>query len=533
MTCATQKQNLGNRQTSAAPTFRLISRILLFGLVILSAVGWTACSQRADTKPGVVTFLIETMPTNLDPRIGTDAQSQRLDSLIFSSLVELDAGRNLRGDLADKWETPDPLTYVFHLRSGVRFHDGRPLTSADVKYTFDSILDGTVSSPKRGSFVLIRSIETPDPQTVVFHLKEPYAGFLWNIARPAIGIVPSGAGKDFADHPVGTGPFRFVSAEQEDNVVLEKNADYFRTPPKISRVVFRVVPEAIVRALELRKGTADLEVNSLAPDMIPVLREQPAIQVTEQPGANYAYIAFNLDDPILAKREVRQALALATNREEIIRYLLRGQARLADDPLPSSNWAYEPHIQRFGYDPEHAGHLLDQAGFPRLASGDGMRLHLTLKTSTEESSRLLGEVLREQWRTVGVDLELRPLEFATLYSDITRGNFQLYTLRWIGANNDPDFFEYIFSSKNMPPTGANRGHYHNPVLDRLLDQARVESDPAKRRELFSQAQKIIAEDLPYLNLWFLDNVCVHRTRIRGVELSPSGDYDFLAKIEAR
>jgi ABC-type transport system substrate-binding protein len=533
MICATQKPCLGTRQDSAAPNLRLIPRILLLGVLCLAAWGGAACSRGVATRPGVVTFLIETMPANLDPRIGTDAQSQRLDSLIFSSLVELDAGRNLRGDLAEKWETPDPLTYVFHLRSGVRFHDGRVLTSADVKYTFDSILDGTVSSPKRGSFVLIRSIETPDAQTVVFHLKEPYAGFLWNIARPAIGIVPSGAGKDFANHPMGTGPFRFVSAEQEDNVVLERNADYFRTPPKISRVVFRVVPEAIVRALELRKGIADLEVNSLAPDMIPVLGRQPGIEVTQQPGANYAYIAFNLDDPILAKREVRQALALATDREEIIRYLLRGQARLADDPLPSSNWAYEPHIQRFGYNPQQAGRLLDQAGFPRLASGDGMRMHLTLKTSTEESSRLLGEVLREQWRKLGVNLELRPLEFATLYSDITRGNFELYTLRWIGANNDPDFFEYIFSSNKMPPAGANRGHYRNPVLDSLLDQARIESDPEKRRELFGQAQKIIARDLPYLNLWFLDNVCVHRARIRGVELSPSGDYDFLAKIEAR
>jgi peptide/nickel transport system substrate-binding protein len=481
----------------------------------------------------VVNFLIETMPTNLDPRIGTDAQSQRLDSLIFSSLVELDAQRNVHGDLAEKWQMPDPLTYVFHLRPGVKFHDGRPLTSTDVKYTFESILDGTVSSPKRGFYLLIQDIETPDPATVIFHLKQPYAGFLWNIARPAIGIVPAGAGANFASQLVGTGPFRFVSAQQDDYVLLERNTAYFGTLPRIFQVRFRIVPEAIVRALELRKGTADLEMNSLTPDMIPVLRKQSAIEVTERPGSNYAYIAFNFDDPVLAKREVRQALAMATDREGIIRYLLRGQARLADGPLPPNSWAYDPAVMHYGYDPPQAERLLDSAGFARGTSDGGWRMKLTLKTSTEELSRLLGSVLQEQWRKAGVDLEVRPLEFATLYSDVTRGSFELYTLRWVGANNDPDFLDYIFSSKKMPPEGANRGHYHNAALDALLDQARVESDQEKRHKLFGEVQKIVAEDLPYLSLWLTDNICVHRKRIRNVQLTPSGDYDFLRDIEAQ
>jgi peptide/nickel transport system substrate-binding protein len=480
-----------------------------------------------------VNFLIESMPVNLDPRIGTDDKSERIDSLIFSGLVDLDAQRNPHGDLAEKWEIPNPLTYVFHLRSGVRFHDGRTLTSADVKYTFDSILDGTVTSVKRGAFTLIQSIETPNPLTVIFHLKEPYGQFLWSINRPAIGIVPAGSGADFAKQLIGTGPFRFVSTEQDDNVVLERNDAYFGIAPNISRVRFRVVPEAVVRALELRKGTADLEVSSLTPDMIPLLRGQPDIEVTEQPGANYDYVAFNLDDPALAKREVRQALALATDREEIIRYLLRGQARLADGPLPATSWAYEPDVTRYGYDPKLAEQLLDSAGFSRKDAAGGIRMKLTLKTSTEEAARLLGAVLREQWRKIGVDLELRPLEFATLFSDVTRGSFELYTLRWIGANNDPDIFQYIFSSKRMPPLGANRGHYRNAALDSLLDRARVESDQGKQRQLFGEAQKIVATDSPYVSLWFRDNICVHRKRISGVQLSPSGDYDFLRNIEAR
>jgi peptide/nickel transport system substrate-binding protein len=477
--------------------------------------------------------LIESMPTNLDPRIGTDGQSERIDGLIFDSLVELDEHRNPRGDLAEKWEMPDALTYVFHLRSGVKFHDGRVLTSADVKYTFDSILNRSVMSPKRGSLTLVKSVETPDSATVVFHLSEPDSGFLLNICRPALGVVPAGAGVDFATHPIGTGAFRFVSAQQDDSVVLERNEAYFRTPPKIERVRFRVVPEAIVRALELRKGTADLELTSLAPDMIPVMQGQPGIEVTEQPGSNFAYIIFNFDDPILAKREVRQALSLATDRQEIIRYLLRGFARAADGPLPPNSWAYESGVAHFGYDPREAERLLDLGGFPRSSQQAGMRFTITMKTSTEESTRLLGAALKEQWHAVGVDLELRPMELATLIADLNRGSFQLSTLRWLGVNSDPEFFDFAFSSKKIPPAGTNRGRYRNAALDALMDNARTESDREKRRRLFSEIQKDVAEDAPYVSLWYLDNICVHRARISNVRLTASGDYDFLREIEAQ
>jgi len=500
---------------------------------LLFVLALSGCTRTVATEPGVVNFLIESMPTNLDPRIGTDGQSERIDGLLFDSLVELDTHRIPHGDLAEKWEMPDPRTYVFHLRSGVKFHDGRTLTSADVKYTFDSILNRSVTSPKRGSFSLIQSIVTPDAATIIFHLSEPDSGFLLNISRPAIGIVPAGSGSDFAQHPVGTGPFRFVSAQQDENVLLERNEAYFRTPAKIKQVRFRIVPEAIVRALELRKGSADLELTSLAPDMIPVLQAQPEIEVTEQPGNNYQYIVFNFEDPLLAKREVRQALALATNRQEIIHYLLRGQARVTDGPLPPNSWAYEPNLTHFGYDPQQAEHLLDLAGFPRSPSRDSMRFTVTMKTSTEESPRLLAAALKEQWRAVGVDLELKPVELATLFTDLTHGSFQLSTLRWIGVNSDPEFFEYVFSSKKMPPAGGNRGHYQNSMLDNLIDQARIQTDIEKRRKLYSEIQKIVAEEVPYVSLWYHDNICVHRSRISNVQLTPTGDFDFLRGIEAK
>ncbi|MGC2014959.1 MAG: ABC transporter substrate-binding protein, partial [Candidatus Acidiferrales bacterium] len=463
--------------------------------------------------------------TNLDPRIGADGYSEHIDGLIFSSLVGHDEKMKVVPDLAESWDTPDPVTYVFHLRHGVKFHDGRPLTSADVKYTFDSILSGAIKTPKRGSFKLVRSVEARDDATVVFHLTEPYASMLWDLTAPAIGIVPRGAGAEMSRHPIGTGPFRFVSATTDEEVVLARNDDYFGGAPKIASLHLRIVPDALVRALELRKGSADATINSLTPDMAVTLAKEHGLVAEQQPGTMLAYLAFNFDDPILAKRDVRQALAYATDRATIIKYLLRGQARPASSLLPPSHWAFEPNVQQYDYDPARAEQLLDAAGYPRGAGG--VRMHLTLKTSTDESTRLLSEAIADQWKRVGVALQLRPMEFATFYSDVTRGSFQIYSLRWVGGNNDPDLFEAAFSSKKMPPDGYNRGHYRNPQLDALLDQARVEMDQEKRKVLFSQIQKIAAVDEPYINLWYLDNVCVHRERLAGIELAPSGDYGFL------
>jgi peptide/nickel transport system substrate-binding protein len=518
------------RRAEFRPAFFVAFDRLFFSLcgcalvASLLLVGGCARGKSAG-EPNTVNFLIESAPTNLDPRIGTDSFSERIDGLIFDSLVAHDQRLNVVPDLAQRWETPDPLTYSFHLRRGVNFHDGRPFSSADVKYTFESILSGSVKTAKAGSFRIIQSIDAPDPLTVTFHLREPYASFLWDLTRPGIGIVPQGSGRETAVHPIGTGPFRFVSSRIDEDIVVERNPDYFGGAPDIPRVRFRIVPDAIVRALELRKGTADITVNSLSPDTIVSLQQDPNLIVDDQAGTTLAYLAFNLDDQILAHREVRQALAYATDVNTLIQNLMHGMAVPATSLLPANHWAYEPKVKQYNYDPQLAQKLLDAAGFRR--GSDGLRFHLTLKTSTEQSTRLLAQAIADEWRRVGVQLDLRSLEFSTFYSDITRGSFQLYTLRLIGGNNDPDIFDYVFRSTKTPPNGANRGHYSNPQLDALLDQARVEMDRQKRKALLSQIQKLVAEDEPYINLWYVDNVCVHRKRITNVVIPPAGDFDFL------
>jgi len=520
----------GRRFLSAALGGRRFAewRNLSSCLLCVVSLLFTGCSHPAPFPGRDLTFLIEANPTNLDPRFATDGQSQRLDALIFSGLLARDAQMNLHGDLASSWEKPDALTYVFHLKSNIKFHDGRPLTSADVKSTFDFILNPANKSPKRGAFRMVDKVETPDSQTVIFHLKEPYASFLINLIPNAAGIVPAKAGADFARHPIGTGPFKFVSQSQDEDVQLVRNENYFNGAPAIEFLHFRVVPDAVVRALELRKGSADLEMSSLSPDLIPALIKQPTLALTQRPGTNFAYLGINFQDPLLAHKGVRQALAFATDRAALIRYLLRGQAQAASGILPPNHWAYEPNVTQYSLDTARAEQLLDGAGFPRRANG--IRFHLTLKTSTEEQARLIGAALQEQWRKVGIELELRPLELATLLADAARGNFQLTYARWVGANNDPDIFEYVFSTRRFPPDGANRGHYRNPRIDALTDQIHVESNQEKRKALCSEVQKILADDLPYIFLWFTDVVSVHRHELGDVNVSPTGDYDFLTTL---
>jgi peptide/nickel transport system substrate-binding protein len=487
-------------------------------------LGLAGCGGR-QPLPQTVTMLIESSPTSLDPRVGVDGQSEHIDSLIFDSLVRKDAHFNLQPWIATSWETPDPLTYRFHLRTDVRFHDGRPLTSADVKYTLDSMRNGTVITAKAQTFALVDQVDAPDAATVVIHLKQPDAALLWNLSDAAIGIVPVGSGRDFAFHPVGSGPFRFISQMQDDEVILERSDNSWGPRPNIARIRFAVVPDAITRALELEKGSGDVCINCMTADMVSVLAKRPDLRVDSGPGTNLNYISFNTQDSVLRDVHVRQAIAYATNRPLIIQSLWRDRAQLAESLLPTQHWAWTGDVQKYTYDPARANALLDGGGWKR--GRDGVRFHLTMKTSTDETSRLLAMILQQQLRDVGIALEVRSFEFATFYSDVSKGAFQMYTLRWQGGNEDPDIFRYAYATSAFPPHGANRGRYSNPELDKLIREAAGSSDQAQRRADYIKVQQILAAELPSINLWYLDAVLVHTRRLGNIQITPSGTFDFL------
>ena len=499
---------------AAVPTWLFVILALIVPLA--------SCSSKPD--PNTLVMIIESSPTNLDPRVGLDAQSERIDELLFDDLCTRDDHLNVQPGLAERWEIPDPLTYVFHLHRGVKFYDGRPLTSRDVKWTFDSLLQGKIRSTKAAAYRLVDRIDAPDDSTVVFHLKEPFVSLLWNISDGAMGIVPYGSGDEMSRDPIGSGPFRFVSAEPDKEVVIERNEAYWGEKARVKRVRFAVIPDATTRALELRKGSADIAVTSLTGDMVLALERESNLQVLRAPGTVLGYLAFNTRDPILKDVRVRQALAYAIDRAPMIHYLMRDFARPAYSLLPPESWAYDGNVPRYDYNPERARQLLEQAGYPSV---NGVRFHLTMKTGTDENTRLMAAVLQQQLRDVGVALDIRTFEFATFFSDVTRGAYQVHSLRWVGGNEDPDIFEYVFHSAKFSPHGANRTYYANPRVDLLIDQARGELDQNARKEIYAEIQEILAEDLPYINLWYFENVMVHTRRVQNLTLNPPGNYDFL------
>ncbi len=503
-----------------------IGSLAALGTALILMCAALSCARRGE--PSTLVMIIESSPVNLDPRVGTDAQSERIYKLLFDALVHRDEHFNLQPWLAERWEIPDPLTYIFHLRHGVRFHDGRPLTARDVKWTLESILSGQIRTPKASTYRLIATIDAPDDYTVVLHLKEPFATMLWNLSDGAIGIVPYGSGPELSRNPIGSGPFRLVSMALDQDVVIARNGDYWGPKPHLARVRFNVVPDTTTRALELRKGSADVALNALTADMVLTLATDTKLRVQRAPGTILSYLALNLRDPILQDVRVRQALAYAIDRRPMIHYLWRDFARPAASVLPMQHWAYDPSLPTYDYDPQRARKLLDEAGYHEV---NGVRFHITMKTSTEETSRLLAAVLQQQLRQVGIALDLRSYEFATFYSDVQKGAFQIFTLRWIGGNEDPDIFEHVFHSASVPPKRANRGYYANPRVDELIDAGRRELDQAKRRRIYAQLQQILAVDMPYINLWYLDNVLVHSARMKDVIISPSGNYDFLTTAE--
>jgi peptide/nickel transport system substrate-binding protein len=473
-------------------------------------------------------MIIESSPTNLDPRVGIDAQSERIDALLFDDLLDRDEHLNVKPALAERWEIPDPLTYVFHIRRGVNFHDGRPLTSRDVKWTFDSLLQHKVQSTRAAAYQYVDRVDAPDDYTVIFRLKDPFSTLLWNLSDGAMGIVPYGTLAEMTSHPIGSGPFRFVSAEQDKEVVIERNDAYWGEKARLPRVRFAVIPDSTTRALELRKGSADIASNALTADMVLALEKEQNLAVERAPGTVLTYIAFNLRDPILRDVRVRQAIAYAIDRQIMVRYLWRDFARMADSILPPQSWAHNSEVPQYGREPENARRLLDAAGYPVV---NGVRFHITMKTSPDESPRLLAAVLQQQLRDVGIALDIRTFEFATFFADVTSGAYQMYALRWVGGNEDPDIFEYAFHSGKFPPHGANRSYYVNPRVDALIREGRVETDLVKRKAAYDEVQTILANDPPYINLWFLDNVLVHTKRVRKITLNLSGTYDFLKTAE--
>ena len=502
--------------------------ICILHLAFLAA----GCVRQEPPDPNIITIAARVGPNNLHPLKANDEGTARVGQLMYDTLM--DTGDDLRAHprLAERLERPDPLTYIVHLRRGVKFHDGRELTARDVVHTYSLFLDPAFVSPFKGSFTGLAGVRALDDYTVAFSLKAPFPSFPVTNLVP-IPILPAGVDEaTLTRRPNGTGPYRFVRYATDDTVEVAAFPGYWNGPPRNSGVVFKVIPDDTMRGLELRKGTADLIVNDVPPDIVHQMEKDGDISVVRSPGLDFSYLGFNMRDPVVSDKRVRHAIGFATNRAAIVKYLRRDLAHLATGLLPPRAWAYEPDVLMFNYDPEQAKQLLDEAGY-RDPDGDGPlpRLRLSLKISTNEEVRLQSTVIQQDLRRVGIDLDVRLYEFATVFSDILKGNFQIMSLQWVGgAVIDPDILRRVFHSTQIPPSGFNRGHYRNPEVDRLLDLAGAALDEPERKKYYSAAQRLIAEDAVYIPIWNRVNVAVSQKELTGIRLMPSIDFSMLKDV---
>jgi peptide/nickel transport system substrate-binding protein len=496
------------------------------------SVSWTmaGCGARPNIDPNIVTLAVFASPNNFDPRVGTDEVSQKVHQLVYDTLLNLDDELKVGPGLATRWEQPDDRTVVVHLRHGVRFHDGHELTSADVAHTFNSLIDPTFISARRGAYAALGRVEVVDRYTARFVLKQASGSFLIQLVLP---VIPEGAGPELRSRPIGTGPYKFHSYSVDDRLELQAFSNYHEGAPRNAGVVLKIVPDEIMRGLELKKGTVDIVVNDISPDTVEKFREEGSMQLAASPGTDYAYISVNLRDPALADRRVRHAIGYAIDRDAIVKYLRRGLAQPATGVVPPSSWAYTADIFQFTHDPAKARTLLDEAGYPDPDGvGPQPRLRLTLKVSTTEFYRLQAAVIQQDLRNVGIELDVRSYEFATLAQDVARGNFQLATLQWVGIS-DPDMLRRVFHSTQVPPQGFNRGHYINHEVDQLIDRATAASDDETRKRFYQEVQRRVAEDAPYISLWYKTNVAVAQHELSGIRLTPLAPFTFVKNVARR
>lgn len=476
--------------------------------------------------------MIEKKIETFDPRTSSDSAVERMRQLMFNGLTRKNDTFDPIPDLAERFEaSSDYKTFTFYLRPNIKFHNGRMLSALDVKYTFDTMMAKGFQSAKKAELSRdLVSVEVGlNPQTVVFHCNTPCPS-LPNTILP-IGIIPEGTSGQQAKNPIGTGPFKLISYLEGQEVVLAAFDDYFEGRPSITHLTVRIISDNSTRESELRKGSVDLAINAdLDPVTVEGLQKAPGVKVEMIDGTNITHLGINLQDPILKDQRIRQALAYAIDREAIIRDVMRGQAKVAQSILPTSQWAFEPNVTAYKYDPERAKELLDEAG--KVEKDGQWRIKLSLKTSTLSIARKAGEALQEQMRRVGIELELKSLERQTLTQDMEDGNFQLYLNTLVGGNQRADIFKFVYSVRSIPPNGQNRSRYNNPQVDKLLDEAQL-APKDHGKKIFSQVQKTLADELPQIYLWYPATIIAYRDRVSNIKIEPSGDWRVIGNMRAR
>lgn len=508
----------------------------IFAIFFLAVLLVPVACRRAQTE--FVTVALPDAFSTFDTLTSekSDAAAERVKNLMFNALVRKTSSFDYEGELAENIATSDDgLSITFKLRSGVKFHNGKDFTSADVKYTFDELFKS--KAYKKFAFFdvagkdftpHIAAIETPDVSTVIFKIGRPA---LKNQLLPnlvAIPIVAEGTAAQLATQPIGTGPFRFVAFNQSQNTVeLEAFQEYWDGAPNARKLRLKTIPDASALQAELQTGGVDIAPNpsNLPPDVLKTLSDVPNLKVEQFDGSNIQYLGFNTQSASLDNIKMRQAIGYAIDREKIIKELLSGQARIASSILPPESWAYSPGTQ-YSYDPAKAKQLLQASGY----KGEPIKFKYASGNAAFSS---YSQAVQNMLVAAGFNIQIDTLDPQTIRDDLAKGQFQMNTAVWIGGNQDPIFFRDLFTTAKIPGPNVsccNRWRYSNPDADRMLEEAFNTTDRVKSKELYTSAWEKVSSDLPLLPLWYPANMVVANKRIGNIKISPSGDWSFLKDI---
>jgi peptide/nickel transport system substrate-binding protein len=519
--------------------------LLLRLLLPLLALCWLAAPAPAAAHPphpygGRIVVGTIGDASSMIPMITSDSASSEVQGYIYNGLLKYDKNLQLTGDLAESWEVSDDgLTITFHLREGVKWHDGQPYTSADALFSYRFMVDPKTPTPYSGDYLKVTEAEAPDPYTFRVSYDEPFAPGLasWGLPQLPAHLLK---GQDVRQsplnrRPVGTGPYIFEEWDPGARIILRHNPHYFEGRPHLDRVVYRIIPDMATLFLELRSGGVDWAgLTALQ------YRRQTDTAFFDRNfakyrylGSSYTYLGWNLKDERFRDRRVRRALSYAINQEEIIKGVLLGLGRPATGPLKPGTYWYNPDVKRYPYDPAKAKKLLAQAGWADrdgdgLLDKDGRPFRFTIMTNQGNSYRAnTGVIVQRRLSEIGIAVELRTVEWAAFIKEfINKGRFECCLLAWT-IPPDPDLYD-VWHSSSAKPGGLNFTNYKNPELDELLEAQRRTFDKEKRRAILFRIQEIMARDVPYTFLYVPESLPMVNARFQGIEPAPAGiSYDFI------